>query len=379
MPRGLRIGHTMPAYVADLSAYYVRKLSGTYAPTNGNATMASVTPSEWYNNASAPAGATDLEGVIREYSGGFKAFEGTKLRVHGGGHAQSGNNGIYEADVSGSATWGGFRVVDLSAVASVRDMSNSVVTYSDGRPGSVHTYDSCVLATNGNVYRFGGARWSDGNPTDSCWKWNTTTEEWTALPNYPDAGSLTGAWTAYDSASGKILVVGSSVNDCRILDLSDDTWSAAIAITGAGAGFYQCMAYDTSRSRAVLFGQGTAIQYYTVNWAAESLTRSTATITAANTGGTESMSSNGVSAFYDPTRDSFWVFGSAGAAGYFSAIYEVDASTFASTKTTLSGDTITYDTSQQGMYGRFLFRDDWRAAFYVTSVTEPPYLIRLPG
>src|SRR5262245_48162811 len=39
-----------PTYISSMSAYQVRALTGSFAPTNGQISMRSVTPAEWLTN-----------------------------------------------------------------------------------------------------------------------------------------------------------------------------------------------------------------------------------------------------------------------------------------------------------------------------------------
>ena len=70
-------------------------MSGTSAPTNGKTSMSDATPSEWLTS---DPGTCDLGCVIAAWSGGAGAVSGTKLFVHGCGHNDSANNGIYAYD-----------------------------------------------------------------------------------------------------------------------------------------------------------------------------------------------------------------------------------------------------------------------------------------
>ena len=89
----VEVGAQSPSYISSMSDYGIRALTGTYAPTNGNETMRSVKPADWLTD----------DNIIAPWSGGPYAISGTKLFVHGGGHGDSANNGMYVYDFSGTS------------------------------------------------------------------------------------------------------------------------------------------------------------------------------------------------------------------------------------------------------------------------------------
>lgn len=352
----LSLGQTVPSYISSISDYQVRALTGSFAPTNGKATIQSVTPSEW---------AGSEQGVIAAWSGGFYAISGTKLYVHGGGHNDSDNNGIYVYDFSGTTAPTGWTVVGQSAKAAVRVAS----TYTDGKPAAIHTYNGTVYATHNNtVYRFGGAPWNPvGGFYADVWKFNFTTNAWTQLPSYPYGGGFYNA--LYDPSTGKILISKAGDWGGAFFNTSTESWSAQ-KTTDSVFGDEGCSAWDPTRGRGVQVGNGGS-KVLTVNWSAETV--SVATLSAS--GDTTMLGQKG-GCFYDQDRDVYWLFGGASGSPGWSNIYEMNASSFAITAHALSAPIPTTD--QRGSFGRFVFLSSWRAIGIVGAYNTPAYVIKLP-
>lgn len=353
-----------PPYIASMSALQVRQAAGSYLPANGLVSMFSVTPSEWQSQ-----GTTGLAAVVTAWNGGPKV-NGPKLYAHGGGHGDTANNGVYEFDWMGIDRPNGW--TSPLVISSVASIANSA-RYSDGKPVAVHTYDGIVYATHNNtIYRFGGSPWSAGNFTAMCDKFNTITGVWSALPNYPGSGTLACS-CVYDPVTRKIMVTNDSTTDCRFFNCDTETWSSAKTLSGyVGTGFYQTMAWDSSRGRAVSFGSGN-IRIFNINFVTETITTTTATAS----GATAAVSAAAPLFMYDPVLDCFWSLGGGGGASW-STLYRINAGTFAITANTLTGTPITADTNQQGAYGRYNFMSSFRAFGLISSTTQAPYVVRLP-
>jgi hypothetical protein len=191
-----------PAYLAGMADYEVRALTGGYAPTNGNTTNADVIPAEWQ------AGGTGTRlGTYYAFSGGFSDEQAGLLYVHGGGHGDSANNGIYYFDVNGVNAPTGWSLVPntLSAVADV-PMTEEVHTfYNDGLVGSTHSYDGMVFDPDNKImYRFGGSPWRLGTLPGTAFKFDIATTTWTQLQTAPFSGQSPA--TARDPVTGKIFL-----------------------------------------------------------------------------------------------------------------------------------------------------------------------------
>lgn len=354
-------GGSSLAYIASMSAYQVRALSGSFAPTNGSSSISSVTPSEWQST---------LAGVITAWSGGYKAISGTKLYVTGGGHTDGQNNGIYVFDYAGTTRPTGWTVRAQSTVAN----SGGAEINADGRPSAWHTYDGALYAHHNNkLYRFSGVNASLGGAVSAyAWEYDPTVADtsaaWTRLPDYPDQQFSGGKCAIYDPTSGNILVLpGTSANPWyqgHFFRTAARTWSGAKALSlpfdldASGA-------LDTSRGRFLAVG-ASGPRLTTVNFSTETVSVAAQSLSSSVT--------SGMCMFYDAARDVYWAFGDAD----WTHLYEINASTFAVTSHTLTGDAISVMAQSGGSYGRYVFLSSVRAIGTVASTTSPAYVIKLP-
>lgn len=360
---------TAPTYISSLADYEVRALSGSFAPTTNGTSIESVTPSEWLTNDPSTLG---IVGVIVAWNGGAKGT-GSKLFVHGGGHNDSANNGMYVFDFAGTTRPTGWQTpLNISPVSAVRAGS---ATYADGRPTAVHTYDGVVYASHNNhLYRFGGAWYNpNGNFTGASFKMNVANNQWTQVPSYPGGGG--GALTIYDAASGKIFVTTSETFTGYFYRTSNDTWSGAKTFGGGGFSFGSIGAWDPTRNRGVIVGGGTNY-VLSLNFANE-----TVSVSSLNaSGATAILSRQGASAVYDPQIDAYWVFGGDRGSPGYTSIYQMNAGTFGISQHALSGSiapSLNFD--YQGSYGRFILMPQWRALGFLGTHDGPVYVVKLPG
>ena len=356
-----------PSYISSLADFEVRALTGQFQPNNGNQTMAAATPQEWL---SSDPGTGDLAGVIIAWSGGAKPTTGTKMFVHGGGHNDSANNGLYVFDFAGSDAPTGWSIADISSVSAVR----AAEAYTDGKPAAVHTYDGLVYAQhNDHIYRFAGAIWSpSGGFTRSTWKYNIANNTWTQLPSYP--GRLNTGVSIYDSASRKIVVGFGGQFEVAFFRTDQDQWSSVKSTNGSFIGSDTTGAYDPTRSRGVLVGDG-ASRLIDIDWNSETVDVSVLSAS----GATNILNTNGPSVAYDPLRDSYWIFAGDESSPGFGSIYEMDAGSLTIQRHALGGDNIAVESFLRGSYGRFVLMPDWRAIGIVASHESPAYVIKLPS
>lgn len=373
-----------PDYISSMAQYEVRAMSGPYAPASGLITMADITPQgpPGDNWVTGDPGTVKLAAVAHAWTTGAKG-KGKKLFIPAqGGHKDTANNGAYTFDYDGNTAPNGWVTpLDISPLSAVFDRSINggagADQYTDGKWPSAHGYDGAVYVGATNcAYRFIGSSYSDnGAAWPTAWRYNLTTKVLTRLTDVPIP--ITGAsyCTAYDEASGKIALIMPNKPSFAILRLSDHTWQVPTGTMVNGA-TEQTAAYDSLRQRIVLFGSSHII--YTMNWSTPSFVESTYT----PTGATGTLNNTGVSAVYDAQRDVFWYWGGA-LISNISAIYEMNASTFAVTQHTfLSGATIPVDVGGsgfQGTFGRFIFMDEWRAIGMVHSTSTAAYVLKLPA
>lgn len=358
------LAQAAPDYIASMASYEVRQMTGSLAPANGAEILAHVTPSSWLTG---DPGVIDLVGVVGAWSGGAKG-KGTRLIVHGGGHNDSANNGVYVYDFGGGSRPTGFSLPFISPVSAVRQAS----TYSDGAPSATHTYDGVVYVSESNsLYRFGGAKWStSGGFYGLAARFDFSSGTWTVLSAYPGK-SDTEPSVIYDAISRKILVTMTGQSNAAFFRMDSNSWSPVRDSSREhhDSGF----AYDPTRSRAVMVGGGSAT-LYNINWSAETFTQSALNAT----GATSILGNSALSAFYDPARDSFWLFGGKKSSPGYGNLYEMNASTFEIVQRPLSATTAGFEFDYNGSYGRFIFMDEWRAIGFLTRSDVAPFVIKLP-
>ena len=359
----------IPAYISALDAFEVARLDGTLAPINSNIAMRDVTPNEWQTSDPGNSG---LQGVITAWNGGAKAT-GSSLYVHGGGHTDSANNGLYVYDFSGNGSPQGWlsplKISSLSAVTESRD------TYSDGLPTAVHTYDGFVFAShNQHIYRFGGSQYLNGFMTNASFKYDLQSDVWTQVPDYPAQAG--GAKTLYDPASGKIFV---TMNDALVgyfYRTDTDSWSGSKDYGGNGFPFNSMGAFDRTRNRGIIVGDDET-SLLSIDFVAE-----TVNVTSFDpSGSTGILSGSGISAVYDPNLDVYWIFGGSSGSSGWSNMYQMNADgpPWTVTSVPLTGEAIVRTNGMVGSWGRFVLMPNWRAIGLVASVDSPAFVIKLPG
>ena len=361
-------GSAAPSYINSMSDYQVGSLSGSLSPVNGKLSMESITPSEWLTNDPG----SGLLGVIQAWSGGAKGI-GSRLIVHGGGHNDSANNGLYIFDFDGNDRPKGWNTPLV--ISNVADVRNNSQTYADGKPTSIHTYDGVVYAHHNNhIYRFMGAHYyTNGGFTSAAFKFDLASNQWTKLPNFPSGSG--GAKTIYDPVSGKIFVTSNDTLEGHFFRTATDTWSGAKNYSGNGFPFNSSGAWDSSRNRGIIVGAGEQ-SMLTLNFSNETVSVNTFN----PSGATEIFGQSGISVFYDPQRDVYWMFGGGTNSPGWTNIYEMKADdSWAVTKHSLSGASIFREPGMIGSFGRYVFMNQWRAIGVVASHTSAVYVIKLPG
>ncbi|MGE0581072.1 MAG: hypothetical protein AB7P31_02870 [Steroidobacteraceae bacterium] len=340
---------TMPAYIASMAPYQVRSLGGSYAPANGTSTLQSVMPAKW-------AGDDD---IMRPWSGGAKSSNGSKMYVHGGGHKDSSNNGLYSFDFAGTSRPTGWTVENAGQTGVTSDFSVG----SSGTPLSVHTYDAMV-DMGASLYRFGGSSHPNGFFTSQVLRYNKANSVWTRLPNWP--GDASGGSAIANAAAGKILLMDRWVNynTYAFYRVATNNWSAEKQVASQWPDDFAA-AYSPLSNVGVAIGGGGAFSFK-IDWSAETIVQTSRSL----------PSGGGPALLWDPTRDVFWCFG---ASGNNSKLYEINPATFAVTTHNLTGDApLTPESDSRGTYGRWVFMDSWRAIGSVASRSSPAFIIRLP-
>jgi hypothetical protein len=288
------------------------------------------------------------------------------MYVHGGGHGDSSNNGLYSFDFAGTTRPTGW-VTDYTGVPNT---SSDISVGSIGAPISVHTYDG-MIDMGANIYRMGGATWPTGSTARQNFRYSKSAGTWTRLPSYP-SGSFSGS-TVGSAAHGKILSMEreGTYFSYAFYRIATNDWSARRDVgkqwinNGASA-------FDPATNTGLMVGAsngyGATCFSLGIDWSGENLTQTERSMPSVG---------GGASLIWDATAGRYWCFGGS---GNTRTIYEIHPTTFAVTAHTLSGDldSLVPETPYHGSFGRWVFMESWRAIGSVASRTAPAYVIRLP-
>jgi hypothetical protein len=351
-----------------MSSFEIRAMSGSLAPTNGRATLSSVTPSAW----SSGGGTGTNDDVIRPWSGGPKITNGTRLYVHGGGHTDSHNNGLYSFEFSGGSAPTGWSLLAISDPSSVNLDSGG--SYSDGLPNSVHTYGG-MCEMGGAFWRVGGSQAGSGGMIRALWRYDMGRGTWARMPDcpYPCTGALIG--NASGSATGKLLSIDRWGNGYTTYGFftpngsgSSGSWSSGKDVPSQWPDDPEIAYRPTSSTTGtILVVGGNGAYSCNVDWSAETLTSQTSRSIP--------TSSQGPFVVYDNARDVYWSM----AGNNYSTIYEINPSSYAATAHSLSAAMANNETTEyHGVFGRYVFMPDARAIGVVFSRSSSVYVIKLP-
>jgi len=344
----------MPEYISTLVPFQVRSLAGNYAPSNGTSTLRSVMPSMWAGN----------DDIMRPWSGGAKSTSGTKMYVHGGGHADSSNNSLTSFDFAGSSRPTGWSVENAGQTGVTSDMSSG----STGAPISVHTYDGMVDMGTA-LYRFGGSSYPSGGFTVQALRYDKAASIWTRLPTWP--GMQFAGMALANGAAGKILLMDRwvSFNTYAFYRVASNSWSPLRSVS-AQWNSDGSSAYDPATNTGLTIGgngYGATAFSIGIDWSGETVSQSSRSMQTFG---------GGASLVWDPTRSCYWCFGAAANTG---TLYQINPSNFSVTAHTLTGDVpLTPESGGSGSYGRYVMLDSWRAIGSVSSRSSPAFVIRLP-
>lgn len=364
----------MPVYMQGMAGWDVRSLSGAYTPSNGNEVMYDVVPTEWKTFE----GVTSTPNVFRAWSGGKGDATNRRLFVHGGGHADSANNGLYVFDLSGDSAPVGW-TLQTNSLSAVADIQASANTYDDGKPTSIHSYDGLVYEpTLDRFYRCGGsAHGPGGGGCSICAYYDFDTDAWvTLVENSVIGGTLSSSLIV--SPDGTQLLYLSSTKQPQFINTSTG------ALTGHGTTPWNseekgpCTCYDSLRDRYLTIYLSTStILDFAVNWGAKTWSSNTRTLTGTHAG---DIDADGACVFYDAARDLIWVFGNrtAADAGSIDFFYSIHPTTYAVTRFALNSG-ISMGSGSKGGYNRFVWFPEWRIVATVQLYDQPVHLIKIPA
>lgn len=343
---------TMPAYVASMAPFQVRAMSGSYAPSNGTSSLQSVMPSMWSGN----------DDIMRPWSGGAKSTTGTKMYVHGGGHGDSSNNGLFSFDFGGTSSPTGWAVENPGQTGVSSE--SSLAVGATGYPISVHTYDGMV-DMGPALYRLQGSTYPNGFLAQQNVRFDKASKTWTRLPNYP--GGQGGGMAIANPASGKILYMERWVTyfSYGFYRVATNNWSAAKNVSAQWPSDGTA-AFNPANNTGLCISSDAAFSIG-IDWAAETVTQTPRSLTSMGPGS---------SLIWDATAGRYWCFGGS---SNNSTLYEINPTTFAVTSRALTGNApLTPESDSRGHFGRWVFMEEWRAIGSVSSRSSPAFVIRLP-
>jgi hypothetical protein len=365
---------TLPRYMSAMADFEVRDLTGSYAPANGTVSMFSVLPAEWQLTGQ-PNGANS---VFQAWSGGAGDPIGRRLFVHGGGHGDGSNNGLYVFDFDGSDAPKGWSIAPNS-LSALSDVTLCTETYKDGKPTSIHTYDQLFYDTNlRRFYRFGGSpHCQNGAGMERSFYYDFELGKWVEWILSSNLRADLGA-TLMGAPDGSQLFYLSATNIPFFVDVTSGAekpvGSTPFGTQGAGP----CSAYDSRRRQwAVFFSQSSSTPealVVTIDWKAKNWSYSKTDLTGPDAA---DLNGEGACVLYDSARDSFWVFANREVGAPISSIYEVDAASFTVTRHALSSPIQAYD-APKGGYNRHVWLEDWRVIGTVHKHDSPVSVIKLP-
>lgn len=180
---------------------------------------------------------------IFSYSGGAMDPDAPTLYAWGGGHGDSGNNGVYALDLhlstptwrherwpAGSiGNWDGTTEYVFDGLDSAQD------TYNNGEPRSAHTYNGVCVA-RGKMYVTQGYKAGLGGVNgQTLFAYNLTTHAWETAGTLPGGGALSRDM-CYDSLRHRICAIGGGNGAITFFDIAAGTWSQTSSETSTSQG-----------------------------------------------------------------------------------------------------------------------------------------------
>lgn len=379
----------VPDFVHGLGDFEVRSMTGAYAPSNGDETLHDVIPLEWQGGSGS--GINGEAAIFTAWCGGKGDAASKRLFVHGGGHTDSANNGLYYYDFTGAGVPTGW-VLQTNSLSALADVEYNIV-YDDDKPNSVHTYDQQWYdPTLDRWYRFGGSTWSlDGGAT-GIYYYDFGTEAWSCDPSRAafsadNVSAKLGGTVMGKSDGTKLLWIdGDYPNNGYFYDSDGTAHLCTVGFnrnsTGAG-----CVGVnvggDTWLTLSIMSGS-TWLYTHAVNWAANTITSTQRTHASHSTYLTGNNSAAG-SLVYDPDHSDgpcVWVFGLARhctGSTMSTEILRIDLSDWSITAHTMTGDAIAIGASgSAGSYNRHVWFPEWRVIGTVQGYAQPMSIIKLP-
>jgi hypothetical protein len=369
----------VPAWLASVPAGQIAQLDFASAT---NSSIGAVTPREWIENPGYENVVNGVRKIIQAWSGGIGDSDHRRIYVHGTGHGDGGNNGLYCLDFSGDEKpigWQLFGAPSSVAAADAGYRSNASVL-ADGRPAAVHTYD-LVWMDNAvqRVYRTHGSLAGAGNETRKTWYFDVARRVWVNAHDCPFGFDLDASTLANPTARKTLMLRRNLYGIYRW----DSGWQPQKYLTGDVGRNGTCISRpDASEGLMAAFGYGTGFSRVVPNWTSE-----TVTISPVSLGGGSSLSRYGVTGFFEELTNSYWLFmpvePGVSNTSMPAKYWQVDGRTWA-VKEYDSGGTLDAYPSQPfgeqgaGHYKRHCFVPEWRSVVFVTDPLRS-WVLRLPS
>lgn len=366
-----------PTYVSSLAAYQVAALT---SPTNGKATLQSVTPAIW-----GPGAAGQINDRVYEPWCGGPKIVGTIAAIYhqGGGHQDSYNNGLYKFDFSGtSAPVGWVPPLTISTPTVATAGQDNGGSNGDGLPQAVHAYDG-MIEIGGSLYRYGGSQTGGGGMISALWRYTISNNQWTRLADGPfgSGGPLLGIQPNASLPNGKMVAIGGfgGNNSSYAFYAPGGSWSAQKFGTGLSGGTWPTqpsVGYrpTTNTTGTLLIIGADYAMTATVDWVAE-------TITGATVRSLGALVSAGPILYYDAPQDLFLCMPGNPGSSTIGPFYKLNPATWALTTQALSGTTMTnveVGGPYRGHFNRYTVHTGWRAMFVHFARAGSVYVIKLP-
>jgi hypothetical protein len=328
-------------------------------------------PGEWYEvpgtplsavkPSPEPPGATGFRSVMDAWSGGAFDSKRDRMILWGGGHTDYAGNEIYVFDLH-TMQWS--RIWGPTPSAQIPSGGN-FETYSDGNPGSRHTYGGLTYVPDpvDALWACSGALWQGGGGSIGTWEFKFGTNAWERKADFPDNNA---GWQAcgYDSARAAVIVEG-MYWACEF-NPQNNTWTKRY---NNGAGWwngYVLGDVDPKRRILVRLGNG-ELQSYNLDTYANTDKAATCT------GATGIISARAPGLAYDPVSDRMvaWNGGT--------SVYTLNTATWSWTLVPPAA-TNTVDPGSpngSGTYGRWRYIPSRNVFFVVNGVDQNVFLYRL--
>lgn len=366
-----------PAYIAALAPFDALQLP---VSQNGQVSIfdtlnhsvpvpgALTRPDEWLSNDPGDSG---YEQVIQAWSGGGGDGDLRTLWVHGGGHSDSANNGVYRFDFNGDP-WVGATIDHIAAVADVNDQAD----YDDGSPGSIHTYQG-MFAFEGSMYRMPGSRYRTNGSSDFNDIWRNTDGTWTKMAYYPPGVHAIGI-CCVNKSKRKAFLMNRGHGQITFYDFDANTYSPMRSYSGTrpeeNQGGYHSAACNEDTGEVLIIGNGWSSRF-NCDWDNDTI--------AGNI--IESVSISGYPRYtapvlvWDPTLKDYWAFGGNNSHDW-SNIYRITGTGASKSATPEAlSQTVTRHASSVSLFNRGFIMDADRAIGLVSWHNQAPWVIRLPS